>query len=91
MHSCPRPLPERDRFDQIVLARLEPREQPIGAFGLLGGSLDDAANQEELRVVASMQFGMDGLHADAPRVKTESQLQRRTTWLPSQPPDQPKR
>ena len=66
MHPRPRPLPEHDRLDHIVLAGLEPREQPIGAFGLLGGSLDDAANQKELRVMASMQFGMDGLHADAP-------------------------
>ena len=67
------PCPNSNRLDQIVLARLEPREQPVGAFGLLGGSLDDAANQKELRIVASMQFGIDGLHADAPWVKTESQ------------------
>ena len=66
MHPRPRPLPERDRLDQIVMACLEPREQPVGVFGLLGGSLDDAPNQKELRIMASMQFGIDGLHADAP-------------------------
>src|SRR5713226_7930760 len=49
-----------------TLARGEPLEQPVSAFGLLGGALDDAANQKELRVVASMQFGIDSLHADTP-------------------------
>jgi hypothetical protein len=49
-----------------VLARLEPREQPVSAIGLLGGALDDAANQKELRVVTSMQFGIDSLHTDTP-------------------------
>jgi hypothetical protein len=66
MDPCPRPLPEDIRRNQVVLARLEPREQPVGTFGLLGGALDDAANQKELRVVASMQFGIDSLHADTP-------------------------
>lgn len=70
MHPGPRPLPEHNRIDQIVLARLEPRQQPVGAFGLLGGSPDDASNQEELRVMTSMQFGIDGLHADAPVAET---------------------
>jgi len=28
--------------------------------------LDDAANLKELRVVASMQFGIDSLHTDTP-------------------------
>src|SRR5229473_2946903 len=66
MDPCPRPLPENIRRNQVVLARLEPREQPVSAFGLLGGALDDAANQKELRVVASMQFGIDSLHANTP-------------------------
>jgi hypothetical protein len=66
MNPCARALPEYDRFDQIVLAGLEPREQPISAFGLFGGALDDAANQKELWIMASMQFGIDGLHANAP-------------------------
>src|SRR6266851_2070686 len=49
MDPCPRPLPENIRRNQVVLTRLEPLEQPVSAFGLLGGALDDAANQKELR------------------------------------------
>src|SRR5882672_10146715 len=56
MDPCPRPLPESARLNQIVIARLKSPEQPIGAFRLLGGALDDAANQKELRVMASMLF-----------------------------------
>ena len=64
----PRPgtLPENDRRYQLVLSRLEPGEQPISAFGLLGRALDNAAHQKELRIVASMQFAIDGLHTFAP-------------------------
>ena len=61
-----RPLPERGRLDQSMLAVLQPLEQAVGAFGLLGGALDDAANQEELRIVAAVQFGMDGFHSNTP-------------------------
>ena len=66
MNPRPRPLPERNRLNQFVLARLEPGQQAIGTFGLLGGALDDAANQKELRIVAAMQFGIDGLHRILP-------------------------
>jgi hypothetical protein len=52
MNPRPRALPEYDRLNQFVLARLEPRQQAIRAFRLLGGAPDDAANQEELRIVA---------------------------------------
>ena len=40
------------------------REQPIGALRLLGGAPDDAPHQKELRIVASMEFGIYGLHGD---------------------------
>jgi hypothetical protein len=66
MNPCPRPLPESARLNQVVIARLKSPEQPIGAFRLLGGTLDDAANQKELRVVTSMQFGIDSLHTNTP-------------------------
>ena len=46
-----------------MLAGLQPLEQAVGALGLLGGALDDAADQEELRIVAAMQFGIDGFHS----------------------------
>jgi hypothetical protein len=55
-------LSEFGRLDQRMLARLQPAKQPIGALGLLGGTLDHAAHQEELRIVASVQLGIDGLH-----------------------------
>jgi hypothetical protein len=64
-------LPEHSRLNQFVLARFEPGKQSIGAFGLLGGALDNAANQKKLRVMASMQFGIDGLHTDAPVVENK--------------------
>ena len=64
----PRSLTEHGRRDQVVLAGLQPCQQPVGALGLLGGALDDAAHQEELRIVAAMQFGVDGLHTVAPLV-----------------------
>ena len=60
-----RPLPESRRRDQIVLAGFQAREQTIGALRLLGGALDDAPHQKELRVVAAMEFGVYGLHADS--------------------------
>jgi hypothetical protein len=61
-----RPLPECGWLDQLMLALPEPFEQAVGAFGLLGGALDDTANQEELRIVAAMQLGMDGFHSNTP-------------------------
>ena len=64
----PRSLTENGRRDQIVLAGLQSCQQTIGALRLLGGALDDAAHQEELRIVAAMQFGVDGLHAGTPLV-----------------------
>ena len=64
----PRPLTENGRRDQIVLASFQPRQQTIGALRLLGGALDDAAHQKELRIVAAVQFGVDGLHAGTPLV-----------------------
>ena len=45
-----------------MLARGEARQQAIGALGLLGGALDHAADQKELRIVAAMQFAVDGFH-----------------------------
>src|SRR5206468_6933085 len=59
-------LSELGRFDQLMFAVLQPLEQAVGALGLLGGALDDAANQEELRIVAAVQFGMDGFHSNTP-------------------------
>lgn len=61
-----RSLPECGRLDQLMLAVLEPFEQAVGTFGLLGGPLDHTANQEELRIVAAMQLGMDGFHSNTP-------------------------
>jgi hypothetical protein len=40
---------------------------------LFGGALDHAAHQEKLRIVAAMQFGVDGLHAGTPLVGYERQ------------------
>jgi hypothetical protein len=60
------PLPECRRLDQLMLAVLQPLEQAVGALGLLGGALDDTANQEELRIMAAVQFGMDGFHSNTP-------------------------
>ncbi len=60
------PLPEVRRLDQLVLAVLQTFQQAVGPLGLLGGALDDTANQEELRIVAAVQFGMDGFHSHTP-------------------------
>jgi hypothetical protein len=60
-----RPLAENRRRNQIVLAGFQPREQSIGALGLLCGALDDAPHQEKLRIVAAMEFGVDGFHTDS--------------------------
>jgi hypothetical protein len=57
-----RPLAEHRRRDQIVPAGFQAREQSIGALRLLGGALDDAPHQKELRIVAAMEFGIYGLH-----------------------------
>jgi hypothetical protein len=64
-----RALPEHHRRNQIMLASLQPCQQPVGAFRLFGGALDHAAHQKELRIVTPVQFGMDGLHANAPVLK----------------------
>jgi len=64
VHARPGTLAKDRRFDQRVLAGLQSREQSIGALGLLGGAPDDAPHQEELRIVAAMQFGVYGLHTD---------------------------
>src|SRR6478672_6941012 len=64
----PRALAENRRRDQIMLAGLQSRQQAIGALGLLGGALDDTPHQEKLRIVAAMQFGVDGLHTVTPLV-----------------------
>src|SRR3954470_20837113 len=45
---------------------LQPLEQTVGALGLLRGALDDTADQEELRIVAAVQFGMDSFHSNTP-------------------------
>ena len=68
VNPCTWALPEHSGRNQFVLAGLQSREQPVGAFGLFGGALDDAAHQEELRIVAAVQFGIDGLHAGTPLV-----------------------
>ena len=93
MDPRPRPLTENGRRDQIVLAGLQSCQQTIGALRLLGGALDDAAHQEELRIVAAMQFGVDGLHAGTPLVGNRiplgaapASLARRRK-LPHQPAD----
>jgi len=70
VNSRTRALPEHVWRNQIVLAGLEPRKQPVGAFGLFGGALDDTANQKELRIVAAVQFSVDGLHANTPVRRT---------------------
>ena len=72
VNARPRALPELRRRDQLVLARFEPRQQPVGALGLLGGALDHAADEEELRIVAAMQFGVDGFHSNAPVPESRS-------------------
>jgi hypothetical protein len=63
----PRPwtLAENGRRDQIVPAGFQPREQSIRALRLLGSAPDDAPHQEKLRIVAAMEFGVYGLHADS--------------------------
>ena len=66
MNARARPLPECGRLDQLVLAVLQALEQTVGALRLLGGALDDTADQEELRIVAAVQFGMDGFHSNTP-------------------------
>ncbi len=45
-----------------VVSGLQPGEQAVGPFRLVGGGLHLAAHQEELRVVAAMVLGMNGLH-----------------------------
>jgi hypothetical protein len=66
MDARTRLLPECGWLDQLVLAVLEPLKQAVGTLGLLGGALDHTANQEELRIVAAMQLGMDGFHSNTP-------------------------
>ena len=66
MNARPRPLPEHGRLNQLVLARGKPGQQPVGPLGLLGGALDHAAHQKELRIVAAMQFAIDGFQSNAP-------------------------
>lgn len=61
-------LPEFRRLDQLMLAVPQSLEQAIGALGLLGGALDDPANQEELRIMAAVQLSMDGFHSKTPWV-----------------------
>src|SRR5207249_10643816 len=68
VHPRPRPLTENSRRNQIVLAGFQSRQQTIGALRLFGSALDHAPNQEELRIVAAMQFGIDGLHTVTPLV-----------------------
>ena len=72
VNSRARSLPEYGRLDQLVPARLQSCQQPVRAFRLLGGALDDAANQEELRIVAPMQFGVDRFHSNAPDERMEN-------------------
>ncbi len=72
-----RSLPERGRFDQLMLAGFHSRQQPVRPFGLLGRAPDHAANQEELRIVTAMQFGIDSFHATAPGDKTTQACLRR--------------
>jgi hypothetical protein len=62
VHPRARALAKGGRRDQLVLAGLQPGQQPIGTLGLLGGALDHATHQKELRIVASMQLGIDRLH-----------------------------
>ena len=72
VHAGARSLTENSRCNQIVPAGLQPCQQAVGAFRLLGGALDDAAHQKELRIVAAMLFGVDGLHAGTPLVGIRS-------------------
>jgi hypothetical protein len=66
VNASARALAEFGRLDQLMFAIPQTFKQTIGALGLLGGALDDTANQEELRIVAAVQFGMDGFHSNTP-------------------------
>src|ERR1700758_4290157 len=59
VHPRPRPLSEGGRRNELMLAPLQSREQPIGTFGLLGRALDDAAHQKELRIMTLVLFAID--------------------------------
>ncbi len=64
VHAQPRPLPEHGWRNQLMLARRKSREQAIGALGLLGRARDHAADEEELRIVAAVEIGVDGFHVE---------------------------
>jgi hypothetical protein len=59
-----RSLPERRRFDDVMRSGRKALQQPISPLGLLGGAPNDAAHQKELRIMASMPFGVDRFHFD---------------------------
>ena len=72
-----RPLPKHGWRDQFVLARGKPCQQPVGALGLLGRAHDHAADEKELRIVAAVQFAVDGFNWRLPWPKEKSWRARR--------------
>ncbi len=59
-------LPEGNRLNQRVLSRSQSLEQSVGAFGLFGRAFHHTANKKELRIMAAVAFGIDGLHKVSP-------------------------
>ena len=51
--------------DDLVAGVLGRRQQALGALGLLGAALLDAAHEEGLRVVLGVLVGIDDLHVVA--------------------------
>jgi hypothetical protein len=47
------------RLDEIVRSGREAFQQLVCPLGLFGGAPDHTAHQKELRIVASMSFGVD--------------------------------
>jgi hypothetical protein len=74
MHPRPRSLTEHGGLDDVVRSGRKTPEQPVGPLGLFGGAPDDAAHQKELRIVASMPFGVDRFHFNTSRTRSEAEL-----------------
>ena len=62
VHGRDRPAVETLRRDDGVAARLQPRQQPLGALRLLRAPPRLATDQEELRVVDEVSGIVDGFH-----------------------------
>lgn len=61
MDPHPWTLPERRRFNDVVLTRCETLKKSVSAFGLLACPPDNATHKNKLRIVAAMSIGEDGL------------------------------